>query len=406
MKHMAGGRRTSRPTRPSRHPHPIPGPHVSLAIPHPAAPRWAHPVRHVRRGTVWLVCWLAAGLVVHTSDYVIFRAAGARGISWVGGVVPYLMLFAMWALVSPLMVAAGRRLPVEAPHRVRNGALHLLLAPAFAMMTPALYVVIAWSAGMADAGTTLRQALMAQVPISLLLGVQIYGTVVAIVHLLRSQRALRERALAQSRLETQLAEAQLSTLRAQLRPHFLFNTLNSISALMAHDVPAARRMVARLSDLLRQSLEGDEAQETSLGRELAFLESYVDVQRTRFRDRLSVEYAVEPGALAARVPRLILQPLVENAIVHGIGPRPGPGRVRVAAAVDGGRLRLAVEDDGVGLDENPPAREGVGIGNTRARLRALYGDAHALELEDADGAGARVRITLPFVPGPAEEANS
>lgn len=340
---------------------------------------------------------MALGVATRTSDYLIMRRHPQLAAPWTEGLESYLISFAVWGLLAALMVAATHRWPVEAPRRVRHAAVHVALAAVFSLVHPLLYIGIRWPTAARPPGARLGEVLETQVFASLLLGLQVYGTVVAVAHLLRYNRALRARAVAQARLETQLAEARLAMLRGQLRPHFLFNTLNSVSALMAHDVPGARRMIARLSDLLRLSLDDDGAPETPLWRELEFLASYVDIQRTRFGDRLAVDYEVYPAARDALVPRLLLQPLVENAIVHGLSPRPGPGRVWVSADRAEGRLRLEVRDDGVGWGA-ASAGEGVGIGNTRARLRALYGDGQRLLLDDAPGGGARVRVELPFTP--------
>jgi LytS/YehU family sensor histidine kinase len=198
-----------------------------------------------------------------------------------------------------------------------------------------------------------------------------------------------------AQLEAQLAEARLDALRMQLHPHFLFNTLHAISALMARDVPAARRMMTRLSDLLRFSLEQEVTDEVPLAEELDFLDRYVEIQRARFPDRLHVEMDVEPDAQAALVPRFMLQPLVENAIRHGIDRRPGGGRVVVRARVNDHRLKIEVEDNGPGFPSGADYREGVGLRSTRARLEHLYGGGGELDLAAAPGGGALVRVVIP-----------
>ncbi|MGH7662929.1 MAG: sensor histidine kinase [Gemmatimonadaceae bacterium] len=208
----------------------------------------------------------------------------------------------------------------------------------------------------------------------------------------RYYRATRER----DQLETRLAQAQLETLKLQLRPHFLFNTLNTITALI-HSAPrTAEQMVSGLSELLRFSLGSAGEQEVSLARELEILQHYVAIQQVRFQDRLVVSIDVEAEARQATVPSFILQPLVENAIRHGIAPRAAAGRVDVFAARHGGRLELRVSDDGVGDEAAASRPEGVGLGNTRARLISLYGDDHRLEVVTAPGSGFSVLISIPF----------
>jgi LytS/YehU family sensor histidine kinase len=208
-------------------------------------------------------------------------------------------------------------------------------------------------------------------------------------------REARRRAVAEARLQTLLERARGDLLRMQLQPHFLFNTLHAISALMERDVPAARRMITRLSDLLRLSLDDDARQEVSLEEEVEFLDRYAEIQRIRFGGRLSVSYHLAPETRRLLVPRLLLQPLVENAITHGLSRLERPGTVRVESRVDGGRLVIRVLDDGAGLNGRAPAREGVGLGNTRARLEQLYEGAHTFEIADRPGGGCEVRIEIP-----------
>jgi LytS/YehU family sensor histidine kinase len=204
-------------------------------------------------------------------------------------------------------------------------------------------------------------------------------------------------------LEAELARSQLDALRSQLRPHFLFNTLNAISTLTVEDPEKARRMLLRLGSLLRRSLD-EEQHEVSLEQELGFLLEYLEIQRVRFGDRLVVQVEIDPAASPARVPVLFLQPLVENAIEHGGSDRPGGTSIVVRASRHDGTLRLTVEDDGAGPGTVPSPVEGIGLRNTRERLRKLYGDRASLALRparpDQPGAGgARVEITIPFVPG-------
>ena len=205
-------------------------------------------------------------------------------------------------------------------------------------------------------------------------------------------RATEER----EQLEARLARAQLQSLRLQLHPHFLFNTLNTINALIGTDRHAAERVVSGLSELLRMSLSSASEQEISLAKELELLAHYIEIQQIRFQDRLTVSFRVDPGARHALVPNLMLQPLVENAIRHGIAPRAAPGHVVVTAARHDGRLELSVVDDGVGENPRVEHRDGVGLGNTRARLLSLYGSDHRFEAGSASTGGFAVRIAIPF----------
>src|SRR5690349_6487011 len=205
-------------------------------------------------------------------------------------------------------------------------------------------------------------------------------------------RATEER----EQLEARLARAQLQSLRLQLHPHFLFNTLNTVTALIGTDRHAAERVISGLSELLRMSLSSASEQEVSLARELELLAHYIEIQQIRFQDRLTVSFRIDPDARYALVPNLMLQPLVENAIRHGIAPRAAPGHVIVTAARRGNRLELSVVDDGVGEKASRDHRDGVGLGNTRARLLSLYGSDHRFEAGGATAGGFAVRIEIPY----------
>ncbi|MCA1616609.1 MAG: histidine kinase [Acidobacteria bacterium] len=240
-------------------------------------------------------------------------------------------------------------------------------------------------------------------------GVVIYFSVVGISYTLDYYRKFRERELRAAQLESQLAQAQLDALRKQLQPHFLFNTLNTVSILIDEDTKAAREMLVRLSDLLRATLDRARGHEVTLRQELDFVEGYLEIERTRFQDRLTVTVDAEPATLNARVPDLILQPIVENAIRHGVAPRAAAGRIEIRAARRNGSLHLRVRDDGAGLpreaDDSGRRRGGVGIANTRARLAQLYGAGHGFEMRNAPGGGLCVEITIPFraEPPPASD---
>src|SRR4051794_23244540 len=205
-------------------------------------------------------------------------------------------------------------------------------------------------------------------------------------------RATEER----EQLEARLARAQLQSLRLQLHPHFLFNTLNTVNALIGTDSHAAERVISGLSELLRMSLSSASEQEVTLAKELELLAHYIEIQQIRFQDRLTVNFRIDPDARYALVPNLMLQPLVENAIRHGIAPRAAPGHVVVTAERRGDRLELSVVDDGVGEKASRDHRDGVGLGNTRARLLSLYGSEHRFEAGGASSGGFAVHIEIPY----------
>jgi two-component system LytT family sensor kinase len=225
-----------------------------------------------------------------------------------------------------------------------------------------------------------------------------YWMIVGLTWALDYYRKYRERELRTSQLETKLAQAQLDALRMQLQPHFLFNTLNSISVLMADDVGAARRMLTRLSDLLRGSLANGGTHEVSLKEELEFLQNYVDIEQTRFQDRLTFDMKVQPAVLDAQVPNLILQPLVENAIRHGISPRGRDSVIRIWATREDRMVQLRVTDNGVGCSSDLARifARGIGLSNTKERLNQLYGPDHRFEIATEAGKGFAVTIVIPL----------
>ena len=223
-----------------------------------------------------------------------------------------------------------------------------------------------------------------------------YWAVLAVAHVLNYYRQLRERELLSSQLEAKLAQTQLQILKMQLHPHFLFNTLNAISALIHQDVELADRMIARLGELLRTTLDSANQQQVPLKQELDFIQPYLEIEKARIGPRLTVDLQIEPDVMDAAVPNLILQPLVENAIRHGIAVHPGPGTIQICASRDNGCLRLAVVDSGPGLPAEPQALKGIGLANTRARLETLYGTNQRLDLANNPGGGLHVGITIPY----------
>ncbi|MCI0534135.1 MAG: sensor histidine kinase [Verrucomicrobiales bacterium] len=225
----------------------------------------------------------------------------------------------------------------------------------------------------------------------------VYWVIIGVSHAFDYYRQAQDREFRGVQLERRLTEARLQALQIQLNPHFLFNTLHAISALMHQDVNAADRMIVRLSDLLRYALESTDAQEVPLGQELDFLDRYLEIEQTRFGPRLAIHKQIDPFTLDAAVPNLILQPLLENAIQHGIEPHARPGRIDLSIRRQNGTLEIQVRDNGDGFLEEGRPREGVGLSNTRARLDQLYGAQHRFEFGNAtEGAGFVVRVVIPF----------
>ncbi len=347
-----------------------------------------------RRAGIALGACVLLAVLFGTQNYVIYASAGEQ-LPWLWLVGKELAVWLNWALVAPVVFAAARRFPIGQGRSIRNGLVHVPIGIGISGVTHVLFAIEAAAFHLArDPSASVWQILRVLSVNSFAITLMIYGVIVAVYHAIDYYRAYQRRVVAASQLEARLAEARLDLLRMQLHPHFLFNTLHGISALMARDVQGARRMIACLSDLLRLSLEQDAEEEVLLEEELAFLGRYVEIQRMRFRERLRVEIDVEPAARAASVPRLLLQPIVENSIRHGISRHAHPGLIEIAARLDRGRLLIMVRDNGPGIGP-APLRQGVGLGNTRARLAQLYGQAGSFSIENAPEGGSVVEIVIP-----------
>jgi two-component system LytT family sensor kinase len=309
------------------------------------------------------------------------------------------------ALLAPTIVAITRRYRLGHTPWTTTLGVHLASAFAFSVIhTTALLItrsLLFPFGGRAVATVSWWSYVQRQYLTQLDWMLATYFSLAGLGHAIAYWYEAEERALNAERLQTRLAEAQLQALQRQLQPHFLFNTLHTISSLMRTDVEAADLMIDRLSDLLRMSLRSN-TQEVSVKQEIEILQSYLAIEQTRFRDRLSVAIDVDPAVLDSRIPHLLLQPLVENAVRHGIAPRARPGHIDIRVCRKGGHLEVEVRDSGDGL---PPDRllamnDGVGLSNTRARLAHLYGSAHRFTFANLHGGGFQVSVSIPFHVGP------
>ncbi|HWU77759.1 MAG TPA: histidine kinase [Rhodanobacter sp.] len=314
---------------------------------------------------------------------------------WLRALAWNLSNFWLWMALVPLVGWLGR-LTASCNWR-RFFVAQAVASLAVALLQMLAHLVVFWY--LSGPGRmpvhTLGQYLRMEFAYSYHLAVLTYWVILTVLRGMESRRHLRDERLRRTQLETQLAQSQLQALRMQLQPHFLFNTLNAISALALADPLQARLMIARLSDFLRLTLEERHAPQVPLSRELEFLACYLGIQQVRFQDRLSTQIDVDDNTLAAAVPDLILQPLVENALRHGLQDKPGAGTLRISTRRDGDQLQLRVDDDGLGLPSAGTA-EGIGLGNTRSRLRMLFGDAAQLQLSPIPGGGTRAEVRLPF----------
>jgi signal transduction histidine kinase len=360
------------------------------------------PVTAPRRyGLCWWVVFLAAtvlGLGSTALAWQFSMATGRVNTEWQTLLILNCAYWYLWAAFTPAIVWLSQHFRFERQGLARTVLVHLPSVAVFSFGHIALMGGVQWWLAVArgqefpwweEVQNTALQYFDWEM--------MTYWTLVGLSHAVLYYRESRDRAVRASQLETKLVEAQLKALQQQLHPHFLFNTLHAISALMHRDVEAADRTLMRLSDLLRLTLENIGQQEVTLQSELEFLSKYLQIEQTRFADRLIVRFDVEPAALDTRVPYLVLQPLVENAIKHGVAKKAGPGHIDISARRDGDKLLLEVRDDGVGLSEDSltALQKGIGVSTTRARLQHLFGADYRFEFH-RQPAGLSVVIAVPW----------
>jgi len=346
----------------------------------------------VKRRPVWLfvsAAWVAPALLAVLKEY-------ARGLAGAAAPDPRLVLFEggdwlLYAVLTPFVFGLARRYPLQRGRLGRWLPLHLVAAIALCAL---------WALG----GCALSYALFGAFPYggsafdwfltSLPFGVAVYFAVLGVEHAVFYFVEARARETQAARLEAQLAEARMGALRAQLQPHFLLNSLNAVTVIVRdRDTATATRMLEQLGDMLRRVIRPDRPPEVPLREELEFVRQYLGIESVRFSDRLRTEVAVDDAVLDSAVPELLLQPLVENAVRHGVARRTAVTTLRVEARREADELVLSVTDDGPGPAD---AGEGIGLGATRERLATLYGDRGRLELMRIAEGGARVTVRLPY----------
>ena len=336
------------------------------------------------------------GLLAVLQNAVFFRSVG-EPVPWASLIPVRLADWYTCALFTPVYFWLVRRYPLDEGGWLRAVPIHLGATAVFVVAKYAMYTPIF---NLLRPETRPPRTFGEMLAGNFIIENVIFWSMIGVIQAIESFRKLREREVQAAQLAGQLANARLDALTGQLHPHFLFNTLQGVSTLLHRDPSAADTMLARLSDLLRRTLQRDGRHEVTLEEELELLELYLGIMRTRFADRLSVAVDVAPALRTALVPRFVLQPLVENAIQHGIERRSGAGRIDIAGRREGESLILSVRDDGPGSRGNggrPPA-EGVGLSNTRHRLRQLYGEAQRLELGGSAMGGFEVTLAFPFRP--------
>lgn len=346
-----------------------------------------------------VAAWLAVA-VFFSAENSLVGAARHRPFNWQWDVYHEFVYWLVWAAFTPLVLRAGRRWPLGPGTVSRVIAPHLgvmaVLAPAQIVTTYTTHYLLLAAIGLKPAATlgAWLGGLAGGIVWGTLTGFLYYWLILGLHAAFVYQGMYQAQRIATAELEGRLAQAQLEALRLQLHPHFLFNTLNAIAAFVGTEPDKARRMVARLGELLRRTLDSGTAPEVPLTRELELLAPYLEIQRIRFGERLRVEVDVPAAARTALVPTLLLQPLVENAVEHGVSRRTGAAAIRLRASCAGERLRLEITDDGPG--PAPGEDDGIGLANTRERLARLYGSAHRFELTPAGTVGARVAIEIPM----------
>lgn len=363
---------------------------------------------------IWAISfavWTFVSFAAAGSIFELYRTRGTP-MSFSRTLALELSQILTYAPLTPFAFALAIRYPVQRGNWIRRSLLHLAAGVVFSAAHITLRALTPYGAWDAQAGKWVSaiwdsQAHTIRIQWKIFQGLfygnvvdDVTGTYVPIIlvaHVVSYYQGFRARELRASQLEVQLATAHLSALKSQLQPHFLFNTLHSITALMHTDVGAADRMMVRLSDLLRMSLDSNE-QITTLSHELEFVRGYLEIEKVRFADRLEVILEVAPDTLDAQVPHLLLQPLVENAVRHGVSRLSSQGEIRIAARHDDNSLHLRITDNGPGLADlgHAPAKGGIGLAATRERLRTLYGEDQNIDITNVARGGIEVHIRLPF----------
>lgn len=365
------------------------------------------------------VLWTIIGLSFASRTYLFYLRQGLEA-PFLPILLAYLIEFYAWGLASPFIFRLSRRYLIERGHLAGRILIHLVAGFVFTIAVHIVSTPVFWSTGLNDYTKypTLADLLWKTIfsPIIVHEGLLTYWITAIAAHSYEYYRRGRDSQMQAARLEAhsaqlatraaqlseQLAQAQLSALKMQLHPHFLFNTLNSIASLLHKDAEMAHRMIARLSDFLRMTLKNSETHHVTLEEELVFLNTYLEIEKIRFRDRLMIDVEIEPEALAAKVPNLLLQPIVENAVRHGLANVSSTGHLRISAHRANGKVVIEVEDNGPGYgNEAKPGKtvhQGVGLANTKARLEQFYGGDFDFEITGKkDQSGTVVTIEVPFL---------
>jgi len=360
-----------------------------------------NPKINYRRAALLFVGWTLASIIFAGISYAAAIGENNKEFGFVSALRLNLVQFYLWAILAPFVFRFSRRFPIEfRPLNVRNLLLYFPALISFAGIHQVLHLAVLWSISprWRQRYPALMDCYRAYFAFGFYIDLIIALLIVIAIHALLYYQNFRASELAQSSLKTQLAEAQLKALKMQVHPHFLFNTLHSISSLVLEDPPKANSMIARLGDFLRLTLENSEQQLVTLKEETEFLRCYLDIEQVRFGDRLTISFELEPQTLSAQVPHLILQPVVENAVQHAIAPRATRGHINIEAKRLNSLLRVVVSDNGPGITSNAisPTKKCVGLTNVRNRLQQVYGPDFRFELTNGKNGGLTVVMEIPF----------
>ena len=354
-----------------------------------------------RRAALAFLGWTLVSIIFAGISYAAAIGENNKEFGFISALRLNLVQFYVWAILSPLVFRFSRRFPIELrPLNVRNLLLYFPALISFAGIHQVIHLAVLWSITprWRQKYPALIDCYRAYFAFGFYIDLIIALLIVIAVHTLLYYQSFRASELAQSSLKTDLAQAQLRALKMQLHPHFLFNTLHSISSLVLEDPPKANSMIARLGDFLRLTVDNSDQQLVTLKEETEFLRCYLDIEQVRFGDRLTVTFELEPQTLSAQVPHLILQPVVENAIQHAIAPRSTRGHINIEAKRLNSLLRVAISDNGPGISSNAnlPWKQGVGLTNVRTRLQQIYGPDFRFELMNTNGGGLTAVMEIPF----------
>ncbi|MBX7151243.1 histidine kinase [bacterium] len=336
--------------------------------------------------------WTFVGLFFASQNYLMYSYR--QPIHWSDSLMYALPEWYTWGLLSPVILALGRRFPIQSG-LLRRLPIHLLACAGLAVLHLTVYSLVNILLRSEYSTAAYIKAIQSTLIFKFHWNVLAYWVILGVQQGVNFYKSYRESELRSAQLQSQLVQAQLQALKTQLNPHFLFNTLHAITALIHTKPDEAERMIAQLSDLLRLSLDYVGVQEVALFQEMEFLNKYLEIEKTRLGDRLQIVTAIQTDTLQARVPNLLLQPIVENAIRHGIAPFTRAGILEISSFLENDRLNLVIRDNGGGLNGKKPT-EGIGLSNTRSRLKQLYGTQQTFELKSNESGGVTVTITIPF----------